>query len=147
MLCLFSYPYNPYWTLIYLFPLLKLIVFPLSGPKLLMFEHPILSLLNYAKYAIYLSLLSVLTERTDSTLLHHVPIPIEHLPFQTACFQNRQSAKEKPNFHHLFSVLVHDAVFDTYYFIISAIYITLHLLVLIFFLNKTKHISHRQCHS
>ena len=55
-----------------------------------------------------------------------------HLHFRTAHFQNRQSPREKPNFHHIFSVSIHDAVFDTFFFIPYMVQIPLHLLVLDF---------------
>ena len=51
--------------------------------------------------------------------------------------------REKPSFHHLFSVDIHNAVFKTPPFILYAVHITLHLIILPFFLNATKYGRYR----
>ena len=55
-----------------------------------------------------------------------------------------QSLREKPNFHCHFFVAIHYAVFRTCSFILYAVHIPLHVLILPFFLNATKH-GHYRC--
>ena len=143
MLCLFSWLYFPSCPLIYLFLAFRFILLPIRGLILLIIEQPLIGLLHYASYATYPHLLTVLPICVDETLPSHAPIPIKHLPFWTHRFWCPyyfcQSPREESNFHSLLSVVIHNAVFDNSSFNLSVVHITLHILVLPFFLNTTKH--------
>ena len=146
---LFLCPYCPSWPLIYLFPAIKFISLPICGLIFMFIVKPLVSLQHYAPCETYLSLLPVLPACTDATFPCHVPIPIKNLPFQTARFlrpySSRRYQREKSNFHRLLSVSIHDAVFETSSLILYDVFIPLHLCILTFFWNATKHGRHF-CH-
>ena len=106
-------------------------------------HNPLIISLCYPPYSIYLFSLSFLHVCVDMNFPRSELIPIKHLPLQTARkwrpYSSRQYLWEKPNFCCLVSVAIHNSLFETSSFILFAVCIPLHLLILLFLINATKH--------
>ena len=126
--------YSYLWPLCVSYTLPAVLVPPPCGLIFLIISKPLFSLLHYAPYKIYLSLLLMLPACVDATFPRHALITIKHLPFQTAHFwrpySSHWSQRKKPNFRCFLYVSIHDSVCETSYFILYAVCIPLHLLII-----------------
>ena len=103
--------------------------------------------LHYAPHETYIYLFTAPADFEYKLIYHHAPIPIDHLPFQTARLQCPYYYRQSPRdihilhtmFHNLVSVDMHDALFETSHFMISAVCIPLSIPILPFFSNVNRH--------